>query len=94
MVFFKYLNWQSWSKVFFFFSNQNNNLDQISTGDVDNENQEDENDDAVEIMTEQQSEDDNIAQHESENEDEQSLTADDEKLSQIDNFNVKGKLYL
>ena len=81
-------------KSFFFFSNQYDNLDQISTGDVDNENQEDENDDAVEIITEQQSEDDNIAQHESESEDEQSLTADDEKLSQIDNFNVKGKLYL
>ena len=45
-------------------------------------------------MTEQQSEDDNIAQHESESEDEQSLTADDEKLSQINNFNVRGKLYL
>ena len=80
--------------LFFFFSNQYKNLDQISTGDVDNENQEDENDDAVEIMTEQQSEDDNIAQHVSESEDEQSLTADDEKLSQINNFNVKGKLYL
>ena len=80
--------------LFFFFSNQYKNLDQISTGDVDNENQEDENDDAVEIMTEQQSEDDNIAQHESESEDEQSLTADDEKLSQINNFNVRGKLYL
>ena len=81
-------------KSFFFFSNQYDNLDQISTGDVDNENQEDENDDAVEIMTEQQSEDDNIAQHESESEEEQSLTADDEKLSQINNFNVRGKLYL
>ena len=80
--------------LFFFFSNQYKNLDQVSTGDVDNENQEDENDDAVEIMTEQQSEDDNIAQHVSESEDEQSLTADDEKLSQINNFNVKGKLYL
>ena len=81
-------------KSFFFFSNQYDNLDQISTGNVDNENQEDENDDAVEIITEQQSEDDNIAQHKSESEEEQSLTADDEKLSQIDNFNVKGKLYL
>ena len=81
------------------FSDEIDNFDQTSNKIVDNGNQEDENDydDAVEIVEEKQSEDDeddNIAQHESESEDEQDLAAEDEKLSQIDNFNVRGKLSL